>query len=195
MEKDCFSCKNCLYICEGDYMCEITHQIVRVNHSEPTSYFMVCKKENKQNSNIKTKEVYLSNKIRNGINCISEMNDKEIKVNSNYIRNICKATYNLICSQSKTIKQLKYNNRKRKTNNKINKDLREKLGYLLSTYEFKQEVLNDIRSRLMDYFISSGNDNGFNNYLSQQIRYLENILVSQGISVDYKTNNKNKEKD
>lgn len=186
MEKDCFSCKNCLYISEGDYMCEIMHQIVRVNHSEQTSYFMACKRENKQSSNIKTKEVYLSNKIRNGIDCISEMNDNEIKVNSNYIRNICKTTYNLICSQNKTIKQLKDNDRKRKANNKINNNLRKKLSHLLSTYEFNQEVLNDISRRMMDYLIGSGNDNGFNDYLSQQIKYLENILRNKGIKLDEK---------
>lgn len=195
MEKNCFDCESCMYICEGDYICDLTQEIVRVNHSTPTEYFMSCKNENKQDSNIKTKENFSNKEIINRLDCISEMTNEKIKINSNYIKATCKAAYTLLCSQNQTVNKLKDNNRKRKAINKINKNLRKKLSHLLSAYEFKQEVLNDINSRLMDYLISSGNDNGFNNYLSQQIRYLQNILASQGISVDYKMNNKNKEQD
>lgn len=187
MEKNCFDCENCIYICDGDYMCDLIHEIVRVNHSEATEYFMSCKSRNKQNSKIKPKESFSNKEIINKLDCISEMTNEEIKVNFNHIRTTCKAAHTLLCSLNQTIKQLKYNNRKRKTTNKINKNLRKKLSYLLSTYEFNQEVLNDISRRLMDYLISSGNDNGFNDYLSQQIRYLQNILKGQ----ENKTNNIN----
>lgn len=167
-------------------MCDLIYEIVRVNHSEPTEYFMLCKNNNKQNSKTKTKEDSSYIKLKNRLDCISEMTNEEIKVNSNYIRTTCKAVCTLLCSQNQTIKQLKYNNRKRKTANKINKILRKKLSHLLLTYEFNQEVLNDISRRLMDYLISSGNDNGFNDYLSQQIKYLENILRNKGIKLDEK---------
>lgn len=40
-KRNCFYCENCLYIGEGDYLCDMRQEIV-VSTFEPTEEFMCC---------------------------------------------------------------------------------------------------------------------------------------------------------
>lgn len=40
-KKNCFYCENCIYLCEGDYICDVMQEIV-VSAFEPTEDFMIC---------------------------------------------------------------------------------------------------------------------------------------------------------
>ena len=41
MQKDCFNCENCLYIGEGDSICDFSFALV-LDDWEPTDEFMIC---------------------------------------------------------------------------------------------------------------------------------------------------------
>lgn len=62
----------------------------------------------------------------------------------------------------------------------------EKLSALLLEYKFIDVVLQDICQRIGDCMMSYDSKEAKEQYIGQQVRYLENILKSQGISVNYK---------
>lgn len=41
--KVCATCEHCVYICEGDYLCEETNHIVYTDYGSPTKYNFKCK--------------------------------------------------------------------------------------------------------------------------------------------------------
>lgn len=41
-KRNCFYCENCIYLSEGDYLCDMLQEIV-VSAFEPTEAFLVCK--------------------------------------------------------------------------------------------------------------------------------------------------------
>lgn len=41
-QKRCENCGNCLYICEGDYLCDEMGEVVISDYNEPTSDYMAC---------------------------------------------------------------------------------------------------------------------------------------------------------
>lgn len=47
--KDCFDCEQCLYICEGDYICTLGEpKIVLTEFTSPTGDFVWCIEENRK---------------------------------------------------------------------------------------------------------------------------------------------------
>lgn len=40
--KNCFNCKNCIYIGEGNFYCACTTEIALTDWNEPTDDFMAC---------------------------------------------------------------------------------------------------------------------------------------------------------
>lgn len=44
-------CDYCLYIGEGDFVCDKTQEIV-VSDWRPTDYYLTCKQKNKENYNV-----------------------------------------------------------------------------------------------------------------------------------------------
>lgn len=40
-ERHCFNCDRCLYICEGDYLCELSNEVV-IDDWQPTEHFASC---------------------------------------------------------------------------------------------------------------------------------------------------------
>ncbi|WP_404387530.1 DUF6877 family protein [Ligilactobacillus animalis] len=52
---------------------------------------------------------------------------------------------------------------------------KEKIVELLSMYSYPITVINDIRGRLGDFYLSSNSSDDNDPYLWQQVRYLENV--------------------
>ncbi|MDD4188140.1 MAG: hypothetical protein PHX04_05245 [Bacilli bacterium] len=45
-EANCFNCDNCLYIGEGDYICEAMEKpVIVITEYQPYKYFNFCKKK------------------------------------------------------------------------------------------------------------------------------------------------------
>lgn len=65
-------------------------------------------------------------------------------------------------------------------------DNAQKLNYLIAKYDFPLCVLQDIRLRVGDCTASYTDKGIIEQYIGQQVRYLENILKVQGIEVNYK---------
>lgn len=52
---------------------------------------------------------------------------------------------------------------------------KEKIVELLSKYSYPITVINDIRGRLGDFYLSGNSSDDNDPYLWQQVRYLENV--------------------
>lgn len=52
---------------------------------------------------------------------------------------------------------------------------KEKIVELLSKYSYPITVINDIRERLGDFYLSGNSSDDNDPYLWQQVRYLENV--------------------
>lgn len=42
MTESCFNCDHCLYICEGDYICDLDNSLIIEDFSDPTEDFFFC---------------------------------------------------------------------------------------------------------------------------------------------------------
>lgn len=40
--KNCFDCENCIYVLQGDYLCDMINEIVITEFSSPIEHFMEC---------------------------------------------------------------------------------------------------------------------------------------------------------
>lgn len=45
--ESCLECDECVYICEGDYVCLKIHEIVVEEFGQPTEHWMDCQKKQK----------------------------------------------------------------------------------------------------------------------------------------------------
>lgn len=61
----------------------------------------------------------------------------------------------------------------------------EKVNYLISKYDFPQVVVEDVDKRITDCRSYQQGEEYENNYISQQVRYLERLLKSKGIIETY----------
>ncbi|KDA46376.1 DUF6877 family protein [Ligilactobacillus animalis] len=52
---------------------------------------------------------------------------------------------------------------------------KEKLVELLATYRYPIAVINDVRMRVGDFYLSGNSSDDNDPYLWQQVRYLENV--------------------
>lgn len=58
---------------------------------------------------------------------------------------------------------------------------KEKIVELLSRYSYPITVINDIRGRLGDFYLSGNSSDDNDPYLWQQVRYLENLNKVKGV--------------
>lgn len=58
---------------------------------------------------------------------------------------------------------------------------KEKLVELLATYHYPIAVINDVRMRVGDFYLSSNSSDDNDPYLWQQVRYLENLNKVKGV--------------
>lgn len=65
-------------------------------------------------------------------------------------------------------------------------DNAEKLNYLIAKYDFPLYVLLDIHMRIENCIASYTNQEAIQQYIGQQVKYLENLLKMCEIEVDYK---------
>lgn len=58
---------------------------------------------------------------------------------------------------------------------------KEKLVELLATYRYPIAVINDVRMRMGDFYLSGNSSDDNDPYLWQQVRYLENLNKVKGV--------------
>ncbi len=58
---------------------------------------------------------------------------------------------------------------------------KEKLVELLATYRYPIAVINDVRMRVGDFYLSGNSSDDNDPYLWQQVRYLENLNKFKGV--------------
>lgn len=58
---------------------------------------------------------------------------------------------------------------------------KEKLVELLATYRYPIAVINDVRMRVGDFYLSGNSSDDNDPYLWQQVRYLENLNKVTGV--------------
>lgn len=58
---------------------------------------------------------------------------------------------------------------------------KERLVELLATYRYPIAVINDVRMRVGDFYLSSNSSDDNDPYLWQQVRYLENLNKFKGV--------------
>ncbi|NBH84316.1 hypothetical protein D6C19_00765 [Ligilactobacillus murinus] len=58
---------------------------------------------------------------------------------------------------------------------------KEKLVELLATYRYPIAVIDDIRRRVGDFYLSGNSSDDNDPYLWQQVRYLENLNKFKGV--------------
>lgn len=58
---------------------------------------------------------------------------------------------------------------------------KEKLVELLATYRYPIAVINDVRMRVGDFYLSGNSSDDNDPYLWQQVRYLENLHKVKGV--------------
>ncbi|WP_326516703.1 DUF6877 family protein [Ligilactobacillus murinus] len=58
---------------------------------------------------------------------------------------------------------------------------KEKLVELLATYRYPIAVINDVRMRVGDFYLSGNSSDDNDPYLWQQVRYLENLNKVKGV--------------
>lgn len=58
---------------------------------------------------------------------------------------------------------------------------KEKLVELLATYRYPIAVINDVRMRVGDFYLSCNSSDDNDPYLWQQVRYLENLNKVKGV--------------
>jgi hypothetical protein len=58
---------------------------------------------------------------------------------------------------------------------------KEKLVELLATYRYPIAVINDVRMRVGDFYLSDNSSDDNDPYLWQQVRYLENLNKFKGV--------------
>ncbi|MBF0757393.1 DUF6877 family protein [Ligilactobacillus murinus] len=58
---------------------------------------------------------------------------------------------------------------------------KEKLVELLATYRYPIAVINDVRMRVGDFYLSGNSSDDNDPYLWQQVQYLENLNKVKGV--------------
>ncbi|MHB9953128.1 DUF6877 family protein [Ligilactobacillus murinus] len=58
---------------------------------------------------------------------------------------------------------------------------KEKLVELLAAYRYPIAVINDVRMRVGDFYLSGNSSDDNDPYLWQQVRYLENLNKFKGV--------------
>ena len=58
---------------------------------------------------------------------------------------------------------------------------KERLVELLATYRYPIAVINDVRMRVGDFYLSGSSSDNNDPYLWQQVRYLENLNKVKGV--------------
>ncbi len=58
---------------------------------------------------------------------------------------------------------------------------KERLVELLATYRYPIAVINDVRMRVGDFYLSGNSSDDNDPYLWQQVRYLENLNKVKGV--------------
>lgn len=58
---------------------------------------------------------------------------------------------------------------------------KERLVELLATYRYPIAVINDVRMRVGDFYLSGNSSDDNDPYLWQQVRYLENLNKFKGV--------------
>lgn len=58
---------------------------------------------------------------------------------------------------------------------------KERLVELLATYRYSIAVINDVRMRMGDFYLSGNSSDDNDPYLWQQVRYLENLNKVKGV--------------
>lgn len=58
---------------------------------------------------------------------------------------------------------------------------KERLVELLATYRYPIVVINDVRMRVGDFYLSGNSSDDNDPYLWQQVRYLENFNKFKGV--------------
>lgn len=58
---------------------------------------------------------------------------------------------------------------------------KERLVELLATYRYPIAVINDVRMRVGDFYLSGSSSDDNDPYLWQQVRYLENLNKVKGV--------------